>query len=143
MPWPKSETYYNFVSVYGSPWEKTDKTTAGCYQIDNQKAKSYVGQTTHISYRVQSHLQGHTKTVKPFLASIRNSDAKLSVYPINRNIIVKVSEINRTCYFDIAIFLNLFEQYLIIIKNPSINKLFITIRGGSEMQNWIKKQVFS
>lgn len=133
IPFLNTEFYNTFKAVYGASHNNSKIKTIACYILDNGKEESYVGKSIHVSYRIRTHLLGYQKSTQLLLPTLaKNKDAQLHLFVITKDIINSLEAINVSS----QTFLTILEQYLILYIQPTINKLLIPVKGGSELQSY-------
>lgn len=134
MPLPIPHTKYvaDFTKLAGQEHFNSKIKLAGCYIIkgpnlvispitDKESIECYIGQSTHLGYRVKRHTKGEDFTTSQFIKSLNNKGILelCIIYP----------EIKIPNGLNKNQFITLLEQYLIIKLKPTVNKKFLATPG--------------
>lgn len=144
MPLPITHTKHvaGFTKLAGQEHFNSKIKLAGCYIIkgpnlaispvtDIESNECYIGQSTHLGYRVKRHTKGGDYTTSQFIKSL-NDKGILELWIIS-------PEIKIPNGLDKNKFITLLEQYLIIKLKPTVNKKFLATPGIMWTEEAIKK----
>lgn len=127
VPWPKSKVYSDFQNIHGAAYRNSNKRVSGCYMLDDGEGHTYVGQSKHLASRIRDHIilnYTTTSTIK-----MRNTTAKVTTYIITEEVMLILVNL----HVNPITFLFILEQYLLLIYQPTVNKVLISTIGGQEV----------
>lgn len=137
---------YSKSNVYNLPWSTKGKDAIqfakdngsvsfssvkvpGVYIIHMPHTKdTYVGQSINIGVRIRAHLQMASISTKYVLDTLKASkEGSVQTCIIDKSTLDIIDNIHNITLAD---FLDILEQYLILLVQPTLNKMFLVRHGG-------------
>lgn len=130
LPWSKDmASFSQFTKVHGPMSAKTGNKVPGVYILWIAATNdSYVGQSIRLSLRIKQHIY-LTSTSTKFVLEVLKTDKSGKVQTC---IVDDKTEqmLLREHGVPLASFLDILEQYIILLIQPTLNKLYVVRHGG-------------
>lgn len=121
VPWRKRPIYPEFKKNIGTAGWKSSLKTIGVYVLRTYRGHTYVGNRSHISVRIRSHLLRHHPTTRRILQDLCHEKSKVILYIIDSTTMRKAEDLGLRQ----GRFLAVLEQYHMIRQRANVNKVLV------------------